>query len=270
MIEGMLIACAFALGAGVQAIAGFGSALVAMPVLAMALGPRHAAPLMALAGASVTVLVFWQNRRGMRWREALWLMAGCAVGVPMGAMGLRLLPEGPILGALGLLLLGYVGFSLRHGPDNDAGNTANPASPEGGPTVGWYSPRARVIAILVGSCAGILGGAYTTDGPPLVIYGDLKRWPRESFRAILQACFFFDGTLILLSHGAFGLITLDTLKNLVFALPGMAVGLALGTLLDRHIPPRVFRGILLGLLTVLGLALCGRGLYLLARGNVLL
>ncbi|HOQ89948.1 MAG TPA: hypothetical protein PLX03_07400 [Candidatus Hydrogenedentes bacterium] len=98
------------------------------------------------------------------------------------------------------------------------------------------------------------------------MYGDLKRWPRESFRAILQACFFFDGTLILLSHGAFGLITADTLRGLLFALPGMAAGLAAGTFLDRYIPPKVFRGILLGLLTLLGLALLGRGIYLAANG----
>ncbi len=266
MIEGMLIAFAFALGAGVQAIAGFGSALVAMPVLAMALGPRHAAPLMALAGASVTVLVFWQNRRGMRWREALWLMAGCAVGVPIGAMGLRLLPEGPILGALGLLLLGYVGFSLFHATAAAPSETPDTRGAGVSSSPGWHTLRARAAAIAVGCCAGILGGAYTTDGPPLVMYGDLKRWPRESFRAILQACFFFDGTLILLSHGAFGLITADTLRGLLFALPGMAAGLAAGTFLDRYIPPKVFRGILLGLLTLLGLALLGRGIYLAANG----
>lgn len=275
MTEGLLIAGAFALGAGVQAIAGFGSALVAMPVLAIVLGPRHAAPLMALAGASVTVLVFWQNRQGMRWREALWLMTGCTLGVPLGAMGLRLLPEGPIVAALGVLLLGYVGFSLsrfRAGADpadpgsaEDPGPDTQPVRPDT-PAPSWRSWRTRLTALAVGGCAGILGGAYTTDGPPLVIYGDLKRWPRESFRAILQACFFYDGFLILLSHGAFGLITGETLRGLLFALPGMAAGLAAGTLLDRYIPSRVFRGILLGLLMLLGLVLCGRGGYLMLRG----
>ena len=266
MTEGLLIVSAFALGAGVQAIAGFGSALVAMPVLAMVLGPRQAAPLMALAGASVTVLVFWQNRHGMRWREAFWLMAGCAVGVPLGAMGLRLLPEGPILGALGLLLLGYVGFSLIRASGVPVQDLPETVQSGGIPQPGWNTWRARVTAVAVGCCAGVLGGAYTTDGPPLVIYGDLKRWPRASFRAMLQACFFFDGFLILLSHGAFGLITPETLGGLLFALPGMAAGLAVGTVLDRYIPPRLFRGLLLGLLTLLGLALCARGGYLLISG----
>ena len=40
-----------------------------------------------------------------------------------------------------------------------------------------------------GFCAGVLGGAYGMNGPPLVIYGAMRRWSAQHFRATLQAYF---------------------------------------------------------------------------------
>jgi hypothetical protein len=40
-----------------------------------------------------------------------------------------------------------------------------------------------------GFCAGVLGGAYGMNGPPLAIYGSMRRWTAPHFRATLQAYF---------------------------------------------------------------------------------
>jgi uncharacterized membrane protein YfcA len=40
-----------------------------------------------------------------------------------------------------------------------------------------------------GLLAGILGGAYGINGPPLVIYGAKRRWSAQHFRATLQGYF---------------------------------------------------------------------------------
>jgi uncharacterized membrane protein YfcA len=42
---------------------------------------------------------------------------------------------------------------------------------------------------LCGLTAGILGGAYGMNGPPLVIYGAMRRWSAQHFRATLQGYF---------------------------------------------------------------------------------
>ena len=44
---------------------------------------------------------------------------------------------------------------------------------------------------LIGSgfCSGILGGAYGMNGPPLAVYGSLRRWSPQHFRATLQGYF---------------------------------------------------------------------------------
>src|SRR5262249_25397617 len=45
------------------------------------------------------------------------------------------------------------------------------------------------LAWLFGFTGGVLGGAYGMNGPPLVVYGSLRHWSPEHFRATLQGYF---------------------------------------------------------------------------------
>src|SRR5581483_2869772 len=45
------------------------------------------------------------------------------------------------------------------------------------------------LAWLFGFIAGVLGGAYGMNGPPLVIFGSLRRWSPDRFRATVQGYF---------------------------------------------------------------------------------
>ena len=75
MILYVCVALTLPLGALVQTVAGFGSALVAMPVLTQMLGVQVAAPVQALLGLLTTVTVLYRNWGGLRWREAFLLSA---------------------------------------------------------------------------------------------------------------------------------------------------------------------------------------------------
>ena len=112
--------------------------------------------------------------------------------------------------------------------------------------------------VTVGLTAGLLGGAYATDGPPLVVYGAVKGWPKESFRSILQAVFLVDGVLIVVCHGAGGLVSADVLTYSAYGVPGMLVGLGAGMWLDRRINHERFHKILLVFMVLLGVALIAR------------
>jgi len=52
-----------------------------------------------------------------------------------------------------------------------------------------YELKNDRFAGFFGFSAGVLGGAYGMNGPPLAIYGSLRRWSPEHFRATLQAYF---------------------------------------------------------------------------------
>ena len=243
----LLIAAIFALGSCVQTIAGFGSALVVMPILTQFVGVQTAASVMALVGATVTLSVLYQNRQGLQWREAGRLLVGSVVGVPLGALALKFLPPAPIMALLGAVLLIYGIYSLATARSISASNL-------------MPAPSGRLTTALVGFCSGILGGAYATDGPPLVIYGSVKRWSKQSFRSILQACFLVNGILIVACHGAGGLVTTDVLTYCAYGIPGMAAGLLIGTVLDRRINHALFHRLLVWLILLLAAALLGRAL----------
>jgi len=251
MIAGLFVACAVGLGTLVQTVAGFGSALVAMPLITQLLGIKTAAPMQAIVGLMATMTILYRNRRGFRWRESILLIAGGVMGIPLGVLALRTLPSEPIIACLGLMMLAYAGFQYwiqpRLQPADVSANGNRAAS--------------GVVAWLVGFTSGILGGAYATDGPPLVVYGALKRWPKETFRALLQACFFVNGIVVVTCHATAGLITTDVLRYCGFAIPGMLGGLVLGAYLDRRVDHERFRKILLVLIVVLGAALLARALY---------
>ena len=75
-----------------------------------------------------------------------------------------------------------------------------------------------------GFCAGVLGGAYGMNGPPLVIYGAMRRWSAQHFRATLQG-YFLPASII--GMGGYWLAgTLGSRRNPL--LSGLAAGHAVG------------------------------------------
>jgi uncharacterized membrane protein YfcA len=106
-----------------------------------------------------------------------------------------------------------------------------------------------------GFIAGVLGGAYNTNGPPVVVYGTLRRWLPTRFRATLQGYFVPTGGLIALSHGLGGLWSREVLQLYALAFPIVLIAIFLGGKLNRHIPAGRFEKFLYGALMVLGLLL---------------
>jgi hypothetical protein len=115
-------------------------------------------------------------------------------------------------------------------------------------------------AFAAGAAAGLLGGAYNTDGPPVIIYGSCRQWPPPEFKSNLQGLFMVNNAVILASHAVIGNLTAPVWKNFLAALPAVAVGAAAGLSLDRFVNAALFRKIMLGLLVALGLRLGCRAL----------
>ena len=67
--------------------------------------------------------------------------------------------------------------------------------------------RSEAWAYPFGFAAGVLGSAYNTGGPPVIIYGTMRRWPPAHFRATLQGFFLFTNIFVLVGHGLAGLWT---------------------------------------------------------------
>jgi uncharacterized membrane protein YfcA len=204
-----------------------------MPLLAMALGLRTATPLVAFMGPTISLLILARDWRKVEFKAAGRLIAATLLGIPVGIYGLARLPEAPLKVALGLVILLYGVFGL-------------------------VRPGARLrrekatFPWLVGWSAGVLGGAYNTNGPPIVAYGMLKGWPSESFRATLQGYFLPTGLAILAGHGLAGLWTGTVLRSYLYSLPAIMLGVILGGLLHKKLTQALFVKLVYASLAVMG------------------
>ncbi len=230
------VAAVLFVAAFVRSALGFGDAVVAMPLLAMALGVRTATPLVAFVGPTLSLLILARSWRKVEFRAAGKLIAATLVGIPIGIYGLARLPEAPLKLALGLIILLYGLFGLMR-------------------------PQARIkeekawMPWALGATAGVLGGAYNTNGPPVVAYGMLRGWPPDSFRATLQGYFLPTGLAILAGHGLAGLWTATVLRSYLYSLPAIVLGVILGGLLAKRLTHAIFAKLVYASLAVMGAAM---------------
>lgn len=222
-----------------RAIFGFGDAVIAMPLLALILDLDVAVPFFAIPGVLVSLFIFLRSHREVHFSDAWRLILASAAGIPIGLFALKYLDPGPVKLGLALFLIIFAIFQLARSHED----------------TGVPLLRSGRFVYLFGWISGILGGAYNTSGPPIVVLGVLRGWSPAVFRATLQAYFLPTGLMILIGHALGGLWTPTVLGYAGLSLPAVALGLAFGGLLHDRIPAERFRRLVFVLLIVLGLGL---------------
>ena len=216
-----------------QSLTGFGSGLVTMAFLPAVIGIRAASPLVALFAGTLESILFMRFRGSLNIQSVWRLLAAAIVGIPLGILSARVFDEHVVLTILGIVLIAYPIYALftPHLPQVKEGK----------------------ITFGVGFIAGLLGGAYNTSGPPVIIYANSRGWSPHEFKANLQAFFLLIDAMTIASHALSGNITPFVWQNYLLILPALGIGLVAGLALDRFLNPLLFRKIVLVLLIVLGL-----------------
>jgi len=214
---------------------GFGDALVGMPLLALFTSVRNATPLMGFIGPTLAILLLMKEWRRIDFRSAGRLILSTIAGIPIGLFFLKRVDERAVNLVLASVIILFAAYNL--------------VKP------GRLHLKSERPAWLFGFAAGILGAAYNTNGPPVVFYGALRKWPPETFRATLQSYFLPTGGAILIGQGLAGLWTKPVVTTYVYALPVLLVAVAAGTALSRLIPAGKFNRYVYGLMLILGAVL---------------
>lgn len=218
-----------------QSVTGFGVALVAMALLPPLVGLRVATPLVALVSLVLEGLLLFHYHRQLH-VHAIWRVTVAAlIGIPLGLAGTQLLDERLVLGILGVVISGYALYSL----------------------LGLHLPELKHPwwAFAAGLFGGMLGGAYNTSGPPVIVYADSQHWSPIEFKANLQGYFIIATVLVVTGHLFSHHIIVEVWRDFLWTLPAILVGFLGGTRLDGHLDALTFRKIALALLLVLGLRL---------------
>ncbi|MEJ2266388.1 MAG: sulfite exporter TauE/SafE family protein [Anaerolineales bacterium] len=231
----ILIVAIIFLAVFTQSLTGFGSALVSMALLPLILDIRTATPLVALVGGTLEILLLLRYRRALNLRAVWRMTAASALGVPLGVLALRQVDERLMLTLLGLVISLYAIYALL-----------NLRTPE---------LRHPAWAYGLGFLGGAFGGAYNTSGPPVIIYGNARRWLPAEFKSNLQGFFLFNSILVIAGHLLSHNITPLVYQDYLMALPAILVGVLAGISLDRIVDPDTFRRIVLWFLVALGIRL---------------
>jgi uncharacterized protein len=210
-----------------------------MPLLSLLVGIHIATPLVALNSLTISLVILVRNWRKVEVPAAWRLILAALVGIPFGLLLLQRVPEGPMLMLLGAVLITYSLYSLF--------------------TIRLPHLQTERSAYIFGFIAGILGGAYNTMGPPIVVYGNLRQWPPDRFRVTLQSFFLFTLLLILAGHGLSGLWTEQVWRYYALATPLVILATFVGGYVNRHLPQAAFRRAIYVVLIGLGLLIISRG-----------
>ncbi|MEO9078041.1 MAG: sulfite exporter TauE/SafE family protein [Rhodanobacter sp.] len=210
---------------------GFGAALIAVPLLALLMPVSVAVPVAVLISITVAVFLLALDWRHVHVRSAGWLVLSTLAGMPLGLLLLTQVPEGIVKVCLGTVIIAFSGFLLfrRHQPLLTNDN---------------FTP-------IFGFVAGILGGAYGMNGPPLVLFGTLRGWSPLHFRATLQGYFLPASILTMTGYWLTGLWKPVVTHYYVIALPVVMVAIGLGRVISGRMNERVFhRFVHVGLIVI--------------------
>jgi uncharacterized membrane protein YfcA len=218
-----------------QSLSGFGSALVAMALLPAIVGIRVATPLVALVALVLELVLIVRYHQSLEIRSIWRVVLAALIGTPFGAYFLSNMDERFSLTALGVVIAGYAVYAL----------------------LGLKMPHLNkpVWAYLAGLFGGLLGGAYNTSGPPVIVYADCCRWPPDAFKSNLQGYFIVSSVVVVASHAMSGNFTSQVWHLFWWMIPFIGIGLLAGLSLDRRLNPLIFRQVVLGLLVVMGIRL---------------
>ncbi len=229
------------LGYTVFGLTGFGSSIVAIPLLAHVLPLRFAVPMMLVFDLSAGVLLGLKNRGHVDRRELLRLLPFLLVGMALGATLLAKASDRWLMTVLGAFVFSYAGLNLLR--------KRRPA------LIG------SVWAIPAGAVGGVFTALYGTGGPIYTMY--LARRLPDTFvlRATIATLIVITAFVRLVLFTAGGFYAQHGLVPLALALVPCAIaGYLAGARLHSRLPAeRVAQGIWL-LLVAGGASLLWRGL----------
>lgn len=211
---------------------GFGEALVAMPLLTLIVDIRVAAALVAMTSIVNAVAILSTSWQTIQWRPARRLVLSAMLGIPLGVFALVSVPVIVVKAVLAVLVISFAVYNL------------------------WHPELCRIKsdgpAYIFGGIAGVLGGAYNTMGPPLVIFGTLRRWPADQFRSTLQAVFLPGSLFVVANHIAYRVWNAEVLRCFLVSLPFILIATVLGHYFNERLGGPRFARLVYVVLLVIG------------------
>ena len=214
----------------IQALTGFGLALLAVPFFILLYDPKVVVPVVMIVGAVLSVMLFYESYRLMKPKQIFYLSLGGITGLPVGVSILAKADSGSLRICIGILIILFA-ILLSLG-------------------VSKKFKEERLTSVGVGFISGVFGGMASMVGPPIILFGLNQNWDKQSFRANLIGYNAFILFFSLFFFGRFGLLTGFTIKLSVSVFPALLLGFIGGVKLKKRVSQQFFRRLAFGIVFV--------------------
>lgn len=229
----------------ITGVTSFGGGLFAIPLMTLFLPIQHAIVIGCISFGIVIFLMLKVYWKYLLWREIFTLGIAGVIGAPFGTwllahanMRFLLLASGVAIG----LFLFWQWVMPRIGRKE----TLIP---------GWY-------AWPCGFLGGFMTGTVGMGGPPIVFYAYMRHWRKESMIGSVAAACGIQLIMIISGQVYEGLCTWEVVKLSIWAAAGNGIGLLLSLPIVKIINVKVFRYLVLFMLTISAITLTIKGLLL--------
>jgi uncharacterized membrane protein YfcA len=216
----------------VQALAGFGFGLLAMPLMTLAVSPTSAVVVSTLVGVLVSTWQSWFLRADADRPVVKRMAIGAYIGMPLGLVVLNTVSDTALRFALGVAVLVAV-VLLALDVQIRASRTSDGVA---------------------GFASGVLNTSLSTNGPPLVFVLQARRLDAAAFRATIVAVFALSNVFAVTLFVVTGKVNRDGVVAALLAVPALLAGQLIGFPLRRHLHGERFRTFVLVLLAAAGVS----------------
>jgi uncharacterized membrane protein YfcA len=236
-LQSAIIALVIFVAYFVRGMTGFGSALIAVPALAMFLPITVVVPIVVLLDYLASLSHGIKHFNHIQWRDMLPMLPFSFAGVLTALYLLNSLQPGLLTDALAVFILCYAVYSVLPFP---------------------VLKGSRLWAAPFGLLSGLIGTLFGTGGPFTVIYLGLRQLEKNAFRGTVATFFAIDGGMRLIGFSFSGFYNRESLYAVLLALPVVAIGLYVGGHVHTSLTKTGFVRIVAVLLVVSGTVLLSK------------
>jgi hypothetical protein len=231
MLFGVFVTIVF-VASLLQAILGFGSALVAVPLALLFLPKETVVSSMFMMSLSLNGFLSVRIKEPISYRPVVIMFLASLLGLPVGVWILTAIPLDLMQVFVGCLVVVFTAL-LQWGK--------------------LRLPQSAVLTAIAGFFSGLLNTSTSMSGPPVLILLAGQGMPKDRFRRTLATFFFVSGLVAALALVVTGVMTPQRVSYGVVAIPFVFLAGYVGDRISARVPERPFRVLALAVLFAAGM-----------------
>jgi uncharacterized membrane protein YfcA len=224
-----------------EAVTGFGCAVLAMPFVTALLGMRRGIMVITILGWALAVYIAISKRKMINLKQFFIICGFMALGLPVGMYLFRAFDVSELRRILAVFIIAASAWQLVR--RLVLKKNANPPPPRG-PGIVPY------LAVLI--AGGIVHGIFSTGGPLIVIYAARALPDKGQFRATLCLLWAVLNTIIIAGYLIEGSVSITVAGNTGVLIPFVIAGIFAGEKIHNKVNEFVFSILVFFMLLITG------------------